>query len=278
MSRLFNKAPHFYFHDQSRWVSGDLLMWFGEDATEDFWLHYWDQQISTTNYYENARNLDLSHSPVGRIFLNELLKEGLHLEAGCGAGYWVAALNNAGYNIEGIEYSKQLVDLVHEAQLGINVNYGDALAISSPDNYFDTYISLGVMEHDINGPQAFLREAYRVLKPGGTIIISVPYFGFIRKMKSKFNLYSKSKPDLPFFQYGFTKEHMTKLLHKSGFRVKSTYQIGDVHRLLSEEIRIYHWLSYQRGGYYLRKLITKLYSPFDGHMIFFVAHKINEID
>ena len=40
----------------------------------------------------------------------ELRRDGIHLEAGCGAGYWVAALRHAGYCVEGVEYATELVE------------------------------------------------------------------------------------------------------------------------------------------------------------------------
>jgi len=40
---------------------------------------------------------------------------------------------------------------------------------------FAAYISLGVVEHDPAGPDAILREAWRLLEPGGVLLLSVPY-------------------------------------------------------------------------------------------------------
>jgi len=86
--------------------------------------------------------------------------DGFHLEAGCGAGYWVAALKHHGFNIEGIEYAHELVDLVHSVRPQLPVRYGDALAIDRPDNHYDSYLSFGLVEHPFEGPKPFLAEAY----------------------------------------------------------------------------------------------------------------------
>lgn len=275
---IFNNPPQHYWQKQVRWVSENRLAWFGEDATEDFWLDYWESQLKDKAYYQAAYNLDLIRSPEGGIFLKELIKDGLHLEAGCGAGYWVAALNHSGYNVVGIEYSKPLVKFVNSVCPEVPVEHGNALAISVSNNYYDSYISLGVVEHSIEGPQAFLKEAYRVLKPGGKIIISVPYCGPIRKLKSKIGMYSKLKPNLPFFQYGFDRDDFARVLHEIGFRVHTIHLLGDIHRLLIEEMPFYNWASYQRGGYLLRKIVKKILSRYDGHMILFVGSKPCEIN
>jgi SAM-dependent methyltransferase len=275
--KLFRPLSYIYWQDHIHFVDDNKLAWFGDDATEDFWLHYWEREVNNSEYFQKAYNLDLKTTIEGRIFLDELSLDGYHLEAGCGAGFWVAALNHSGYKTKGIEYSKRIVDLVKSVQPDLPIAYGNALSISCSNNTFDSYISFGVMEHNIDGPQTFLKEAYRVLKPRGKVIISVPYFGFLRRLNSKIGLYSKSKPNLPFFQYGFSKKQFTDLMQKSGFKVTSTHLIG-ITRLLTEEIYGYRWLTNQKGGYYIRKLIAKLFSPFDGHMIIFIGFKTDEVN
>lgn len=270
--------PQYYWQKQVRWVSGNRLAWFGESPTDDFWFEYWGAQLKEKAYYEAAYNLNLIHTPEGGIFLKELAKNGIHLEAGCGAGYWVAALNCAGYTVQGMEYSKSLVELVKSVNPDLPIEHGDALSIPVSNNYYDSYISLGVVEHSIEGPQAFLDEAYRVLKPGGKIIISIPFWGPIRKIKAKVGMYSKCKPDLSFFQYGFDKDDFARILSKTGFKVQTTHLLGDIHRLLLEEVSFYKWLSYQRGGYSLRKIVKKMLSRYDGHMILFVGNKPYEVN
>src|SRR5438046_5195514 len=152
--------------------------------------------------------------------LRPLARQGLHLDAGCGAGYCVDALRHYGFMIEGIEFAQDLVDLVHAAKPELPVRHGDVLHIDSPDNHYDTYISIGVVEHRLEGPEPFLSEAFRVLKLGGKILISVPFFGPIRKLKSSLSMYDRKPPDLPFFQYGFTSNEFTNSLQSAGFSIE----------------------------------------------------------
>src|SRR2546427_3960119 len=50
---------------------------------------------------------------------------------------------------------------------------------------FDVYVSLGVVEHDPDGPAAILREAHRVLRLGGTLMLSVPYVNAARRLGAR---------------------------------------------------------------------------------------------
>jgi len=55
------------------------------------------------------------------------------------------------------------------------VTRGDALALPFPDGHFDRVIAAEVLEH-IPADQPALAELVRVLRPGGTIAVTVPRF------------------------------------------------------------------------------------------------------
>lgn len=61
----------------------------------------------------------------------------------------------------------------------INNNYhnglvADSFSLPFADNIFDTVVASEVIEHVIS-PENFLNELFRVVKPGGQLIISTPY-------------------------------------------------------------------------------------------------------
>jgi len=115
--------------------------------------------------------------------LKYLPKSGKIVEAGCGLGRYVKNLSERGYNIEGIEYSEETVRMVKEKDAALKVIQADVLKMPYQTNSIDGIISLGVVEHFVLGPHEALREMYRVLKPEGIAIITVPSLSFIRQIK-----------------------------------------------------------------------------------------------
>jgi SAM-dependent methyltransferase len=57
------------------------------------------------------------------------------------------------------------------------LNHADIYALPYPDNTFDGVILSEVLEH-LDDDVAGLREAYRVLKPGGVVAITVPHANY----------------------------------------------------------------------------------------------------
>ncbi len=269
-----SNKPH--WQDRPRYVSRGRMIWYGDPGNDQYWYQYWKARL-TPDYYISAESHDLSSDQLGAVLLQIIPRQGLNLEAGCGAGYWVAALRHRGFMIEGIEYATDLVALVHTSNPELPVRQGDALHIDSPDNHYDSYISIGVVEHRIAGPEPFLTEAYRVLKPGGKILISGPYFGPTRKLKSHLSLYERNPPDLPFFQYGFPIKEFTAYLQKAGFSIEIVKPLYP-HRMLLEEIPLYRWILKQPWGYLAKQLANKLLQNIDGHMLLLVGTKIADIN
>ncbi len=100
------------------------------------------------------------------------------LEIGCGAGLLPLELASQAESVAGIDISHFVLDFANQVKDYIqyrNVSFqqGDAEQLAFRDETFDLVICSEVLEHLLQ-PQQTLNEIRRVLKPGGTLILTTP--------------------------------------------------------------------------------------------------------
>ncbi|MFQ5845460.1 MAG: class I SAM-dependent methyltransferase, partial [Planctomycetota bacterium] len=85
-----------------------------------------------------------------------------------------------------------------------------------PREPFDVITFWDVLEHLAN-PRAALEAAFRRLRPGGLVLLSLPNFASYQARHFREDWYALS---LPHHLYHFTPATLTKLLEAAGFRVR----------------------------------------------------------
>lgn len=133
------------------------------------------------------KQIELCHNnEFTKIFENILPYYQPILEAGAGSGRWVIWFMKKGWDAVGIDWSKNAVERAKTEFPDIKFDVGDMRAMPYQDDYFGSIVSLGSIEHAIDGPMKSLDEYYRVLKKNGRSVISVPYSSFLRKVVKYF--------------------------------------------------------------------------------------------
>ena len=254
-----------------RRIEGKRLAYYRSKADAAFWDGQW-KSFSHPKIHEMAQHGHLWQFE--DLFTTYLPKKGRVLEAGCGLGQYVLALRVRGYEIEGVEWASETAQTVCSLYPDLPIRVADVTKLDVPDGFYSGYISLGVMEHALEGPEVFLSEAWRVLEPDGLAIISVPFFNPLRRFKARIGLYRGQVGDLEFYQYAFTKTEFTNLLQDIGFNIID-YMVYDYFKGLGDEIPLLRWVFGLRGiGWRLILWITSQeFGKNLGHMLLFVCHK-----
>jgi 2-polyprenyl-3-methyl-5-hydroxy-6-metoxy-1,4-benzoquinol methylase len=180
-------------------------MYFYEDFAENF--------DSVVNMYDTNKRI--------AVIFGELLPESLNeaelLDAGCGTGWLSVEAFHRGARVTSMDLGPKLLAEVEKKVTSRRV-VGSVLDIPFPANYFDFVVCSEVIEH-LPLKQIALDELYRVLKPGGTIVISTPnrlwYFALILARVFKLRPYNGLERWSGYFELQST-------LKKSGFLIERT--------------------------------------------------------
>lgn len=191
------------------------------NCERDFWWYRGMRKIL-------FRMLDrrLAGRPIGRA-----------LEAGCGTGYFSWLLQKErrwpvipmDISPDGLRYARKMgVDRPVQA---------DATAIPFAGGAFDLVLSIDVLAHLARGAEpAAAREMFRVLAPGGLLVVRTAALDILRSRHSEF-AYERQR---------FTRRRLVELFETAGFRVvRCTYANSLLMPVALAKFRL--WEPLQRG-------------------------------
>jgi SAM-dependent methyltransferase len=103
-------------------------------------------------------------------------KDAALLDVGCGTGLNCLMMSEFG-SVRGTDLSEKAIEFSQQRGIG-DLTQCDAEDLKFSGNTFDVVTALDVLEH-VNDDLVALSEMFRVLKPGGWLIITVPAYGFL---------------------------------------------------------------------------------------------------
>jgi SAM-dependent methyltransferase len=205
-------------------------------------------------------------------WLDRLPHRGRILDGGCGLGHWTLFLRSLGFASEGIDISEPTIELLKQQNPRIPFSVGDIRNTGYPDDAFDGYFSWGTFEHFEEGMEQPIREAWRILKPGGLLFLTVPY------QNLRHILYGAPMLHVPahFYQWRFTKHELISELAIRNLRTLAiipTSKDQGALRFVTNTMHLAKNSIASRAA--VKALKTLLPASFIAHMLFVVAQKPN---
>ncbi|MFA6303586.1 MAG: class I SAM-dependent methyltransferase [Legionella sp.] len=157
--------------------------------------------------------IDLQLDTIVKYLRPELAKlQGKVLDVGAGQSPW------RGWLAKDTEY--QGIDIKNSSEFGMSVTdqgliYYDGAIMPLQDNSYDHVLCIEVLEHALD-PELLLSEIARVLRQGGTLLLTVPW--------------SARRHHIPYDFHRFTFERLTILFVNAGFtNIEIKERGNDIH-------------------------------------------------
>lgn len=127
------------------------------------------------------------------------------LDAACGVGYGSAILAEQASSVVGVDISADAIAYAgaHYARPNCEFRIGDLRELELPDKSFDTVCAFETIEH-LADRDRYLAEVVRVLRPGGTYLVSTPQVPV-----------TTATPENPFHEVEFSRDDFETLLRSS---------------------------------------------------------------
>ena len=142
------------------------------DSASATWSDYYDEQASTISHLDVTVRLSVATAML------EATCQGVDgpitmLDAGCGTGEGTSRLSVGKLNRFAVDLSTAMVGKAVQRYDYLRGCAANAVQLPFAANAFDILLSLGTIEY-ISPCEEAVREFRRVLKPGGTLVVSVP--------------------------------------------------------------------------------------------------------
>jgi SAM-dependent methyltransferase len=193
----------------------------GIEPSQEFWYR---------NAESVAEQTELCNYETTLAAVREALpRDGPIVETGCGLARWVIYLRREGYPVTGLDLSQQALARARQAQAEVPLFVADTLTLPFREGSIASVLSFGVIEHFPEGPHAALRELWRVLRPDGVALVSVPYNNYLRRLLinhlRRLRDWQKRRAglQLQFAEYRFSALELCRFLKDTGFEVCSVH-------------------------------------------------------
>ncbi len=189
------------------------------------------------------------------------LIRGSILDVGCGAGFFLRALDPERWDRFGVETGSAAAAIAGRALGQQRVFNGTLIESACADETFDVVTFWSSLEH-MNDPRANLLEARRVIKTAGTLIVQVPN---IASYQARWFGSDWFALDAPRHRYHFSRGTLIRLLDEAGFEAYRVSFFSKNHNshALRQSLKTRMGVNKSTGKRILFTLSTPFIKPFD---------------
>ena len=167
-------------------------------------------------------------------FERRLGRKGKFLDVGCGIGEVLWAAKQSGWEAEGIDPSREFIELGRE-RLGVDGRVSTLDAAQFPSDHFDAVVMGGIIEH-LYEPFSTLLEVRRILRPDGWLFLDAPnedglYMtvgNLYMRLRGKDWVVVMAPTFPPYHVQGFNLRSFGTILERAGFKVQEFQISGSV--------------------------------------------------
>jgi SAM-dependent methyltransferase len=199
--------------------------------TRAAWERIWREEA------DSAREMQTIGYPRSKhtrsLFLPYLRPGDRVLEAGCGLGVELIALGSWSPRMVGVDYSLAALAGIRRGDARHRIAAADVHGLPFAGETFDALLSFGVLEHFDFGPGPALQEAWRVLRPQGLMILTVPYPNVVWRLV---RLRRRIRPPRPearagYYETAYSASRLAQFVTQAGFGVVERHPIGHSYTL-----------------------------------------------
>jgi len=159
-------------------------------------------------------------------FLKDKEVKGRLLDIGCQNGEMCSMLHKEDFEVYGVDVDNKCIVKAKETQPQIEFKCADCgNGIPFPDEFFDIVWAGDVIEHICN-TDIFINEINRVLKMGGSFVLSTPTHNRIKNIViALFRFEAHFNPEFPHYRF-YTLKSLKNVLENRGFKILYVKYIG----------------------------------------------------
>jgi len=163
------------------------------------------------------------------------------LDLGCGNGWFTAALSRCGFDVTGLDISSSGIEIARRAYPELSLQLADAMLPPEPAmrERFDAVVALETVDH-VARPRLLLQHAWQMLRPGGLLVVSVPYHGYLKNLglalSGRFDLRLQALEDHGRLKF-FSRQTLMALVADCGFVNLECQPLGRV-RVVARSILV----------------------------------------